>query len=163
MIVVADSSPLIFFTKLERLNLLRRLFGNRLTIPSQVRDEVLRPRIQSDDAYVLSKFIDECNVVPVSRPRKFSTALSAADNAVLTLAVRKKAGRILVDERLMRRIASAEGIQVTGTIGILFAASQRRLLSPEEAVNDLRRLVRSCGFRISTAVYDAAMEAISKV
>ncbi len=161
MIVVADSSPLIFLAKVERLGLLKSLYGDRIAIPAQVKMELTRPKIESDDAYALARFIDEISVVPVPRPKKFGAALSVADNATLTLAVRKGAERLLVDERLMRRIASAKGIPVTGTIGILYAASRGGILSREEAAGDLRRLVRSCGLRISVAVYDAAMAAFS--
>jgi predicted nucleic acid-binding protein len=163
VIVVADSSPLIFLAKLNRLSLLTKLYGNRLVIPGQVRTEVLRPKAGSDDVYVLQKFIDECTVTAVQRPQCFAEALSAADNAALTLAVRKKAERILVDERLMRRIAEAEGISTTGTIGILFTAIKAEMISYEDAKADLRKLVARFGFRISVSVYEAALEAFTKV
>ena len=163
MIVVADSSPLIFLAKLNRLSLLSQLYGNRLVIPEPVKAEVLKPKIRSDDAYILTKFIDKCRVLPVTKPRCFSKALSVADNAALTLAIREKAERLLVDERLMRRIAEAEGIAATGTIGILFAGALSQYISPKEAEADLSKLVLSAGFRISVAVYETALEAFRDV
>ena len=162
MSVVADSSPLIFLAKIDKLSLLSQLYGNRLVIPEPVKAEVLRPKLRSDDAYILSKFIEGCMVLPVPRIRCFAQALSAADNAALTLAVRRKAERLLVDERLMRRIAEAEGIIATGTIGILFAGVKAQIISPNEATDDLRRLVLSAGFRIAVSVYEAALEAFRK-
>jgi predicted nucleic acid-binding protein len=163
LIVVADSSPLIFLAKLDRLSLLTQLYGSRFVVPEPVKKEVLRPKVPSDDAYVLNNFLESCTVLPVRKPRRFARALSEADNAVLTLAVRKKAERLLVDERLMRRIAEAEGIVATGTIGILFAGALAGHLTPGEAEAALNKLVRSAGFRISIAVYNTAMDAFKTI
>jgi predicted nucleic acid-binding protein len=163
LIVVADSSPLIFLAKLDRLSLLTQLYGSRLVVPEPVKKEVIRPTAASDDVYVLEKFLQGCTVLPVRKPRCFARALSEADNAALTLAVRKKAERLLVDERLLRRIAEAEGIVATGTLGILFAGVLAGHLTSKEAEADLSRLVRSAGFRISIAVYEAAMDAFKTI
>jgi hypothetical protein len=45
---------------------------------------------------------------------------------------------LLIDERAGRAVARELGVIVTGTIGVLGAAAQKRLVDPAEAVRDLR-------------------------
>lgn len=67
---------------------------------------------------------------------------------VLLLAQQIKPDWVVIDERLARSVASALGLPVKGTLGIMLAAVLAGLLTQEDALNDLQRLLRG-GIRIA--------------
>jgi predicted nucleic acid-binding protein len=86
--------------------------------------------------------------------------MSRADNEAVTLAVRARAGMLLCDDKLTRRMAEAEGIRPLSTLGILLMAMRQQRLTPDEARMLLDRLVESHDFRIGIGVYQAALKEI---
>lgn len=162
MIVVADASPLIFLAKIRRLDCIHRLFGRDIRLPTLVRDEILVPGIDPAERRELLEFLDKCAVVTVRPPQRFAAAMSRADNAVLTLAVRDRAGILLCDERITRLMAEAEGIRPLGTLGILLGAMRKNLLAPSETKRLVDALIDSHGFRMGIQVYRAVLAEIER-
>ena len=157
MIVVADASPLIFLAKVRRLDVVHRLLGRDIRVPKQVRDEVLTPNVDSAEKRELQTFLNACTIEVVRRPRSFASAMSGADNAALTLAVRRHAGILLCDERITRLMAEAEGIRPLGTLGVLLRAMRQDLLSAVETRKLVDLLIRSHSFRIGIEDYQAVL------
>lgn len=162
MIVVADSSPLIFLGKVRRLALIRRVAGPVILVAASVRDEVLEPPIDPGEAEALADFLAACEIVKVARPRRFATAMSAADNAALTLALRRSADFLLCDDRIVRQVAATEGVRPLGTLGILLRAREKGLLERTETRRLVDALIRAHGFRIGVELYQAVLKAIGK-
>ena len=161
MIVVADASPLIFLGKLRRLELLRHVLGSDIRVPRAVYHELLVPAVEPAERLVLETFLGPCRIEAVSRPGSFARAMSAADNAVLTLAMRSKADILLCDERITRTMAEAEGIRPLGTLGVLLRARRQCLLSPDETRRLVDQLVSAHNFRIGIEVYQAVLAEIN--
>lgn len=72
----------------------------------------------------------------------------------IALAQELHAKELLMDERAARRVASLQGLVVTGTVGILEKADERGLLNLPEA---LQRLART-NFRITPEVFRDALQ-----
>jgi len=162
MTIVADSSPLIFLGKIRQLPLIPALFGESPLIPASVRDEVMAPPIAPAESRALRAFLAKCRIVNVARPVCFSTAMSRADNDALTLAIRRRAARLLADDRLLRDMAAVERIRPMGTVGILLLAMRNRLLTAEETRLHLDALVSDHRFRIGIALYKAVLAGIAE-
>ena len=162
MTAIADVSPLIFLGKLRRLALIRRVLKADIIVPSVVRDAVLAPPLDPWESRELERFLGGVRIEAVANPRRFALGMSRADNAVLTLAVRTKADLLLADERIMRRIASAEGIRPVGTLGLLLQAMRQGLLHGTEVRLLVDELVSAHGFRIGVELYAALLEAIDR-
>lgn len=160
MRLVLDSAPIIFLGKIDQLTLLGQLFGHDIIMPRLVRDEILPPVLAPDEERRLSMFLDGCRIVDPGTIELRAHGLSHADCAILGLAREQGADLVLSDDRLLRRVAAVEGIGTIGTLGVLIRAAKQGILSTTETEELLSRLVREHGFRISTAVYDAAREAI---
>ena len=157
MIVVADASPLIFLAKVRQLDLLHGLPGRDIRIPRPVHREVVVPGLDPIEREVLESFLASCTIEAVPRPRSFASAMSAADSAALTLAVRVKASILLCDERVTRIMAQAEGIRPLGTLGVLLRARRQGLLTRSEALGAVDLLVRTHSFRIGVELYQAIL------
>ena len=157
MIVVADASPLIFLAKIRQLDLIPKLLSDDIRIPRAVYGEVVVPGIDLSERDVLESFLANCSIEAVPRPRSFSSPMSAADNAALTLAIRRKATILLCDERVTRVMAESEGIRPLGTLGILLRAMRTGLLAPNETRRMVDLLIRAHGFRIGIELYQAVL------
>lgn len=162
MIVVADSSPLIFLGRIRRLGLIQGVLGGEVLVPDLVRGEVLAPPLDPAEGRVLEAFLDRCRVVAVRRARHFATAMSDADNAALTLAVRTKADHLLSDDRIVRNAAAVEGIHPLGTLGLLLLGVRQGVLGRAQARRDIDRLIRLHGFRIGVELYQAVQRRLDR-
>ncbi len=160
MIVVADASPLIFLSKLRRMELIRGVCGGDIRVPRSVASEVLAPAIDPVEERVLRTFLRGCRVEAVARPRTFATGMSPADSDALTLAVRCRADFLLCDEHLTRLMAETEGVRPLGTLGILVRAQRANRLTRAETRRLVDELVREHGFRIGVELYQAVCAAI---
>lgn len=161
MIVVADASPLIFLGKIRRLDLIRELLGDDIHLPRAVFREVVVPGMDPIEQDALETFLSTCTVSTVRRPRRFASAMSTADNAALTLALRRKADILLCDERVTRAMAEAEGIRPLGTLGVLLRAMHKGMLSTKESRHLIDLLIQMHSFRISVEVYQRVLERIA--
>jgi predicted nucleic acid-binding protein len=162
VIVVADASPLIFLARIRQLELVLGLFPGELLVPTGVRDELLAPPLPPDEEHLLDAFLQDCTVVRVSKPRTFAAAMSPADNAALTLAIRKNADLLLADDRLIRRMARIERVRPMGTLGILLTAMRQERLSPAATRHAAQALIRSHGFRIGVDLFEAVLSEIAR-
>lgn len=162
MIVVADASPLIFLAKVRHLALLRELLGSDILVPLAVSHEILVPGLDQAETDVLEAFLASCSVEPVPRPRTFANAMSATDNAALTLAVRRRADMLLCDDRVTRLMAETEGIRPLGTLGVLLRAMREGLLAPGETRRLIDLLVGTHNFRIGIELYQAVLGEIER-
>ena len=154
MIVVCDASPLIFLAKLNRLDLISPLLGSDVVVLQCVVDEVLESGRAGDmELHRLRVFLQSARIVDFRETARSSGRLSASDRQALTYAVQQRARWLLADERLLRRIATEEGLATIGTLGLIAAAAKNGLISPKEALAEIDAAVSRHGFRISIALY----------
>jgi uncharacterized protein len=147
--IVVNATPLIALALLERLDLLRELFGEILVPPSVYREVTAagagRPGARA---------IAEANWLQVVAPGATSTiepmllGLDAGEMDVLLLARERHPSWVLIDERQGRRVARAMGLPVKGTLGVLLAAVLAGRMSRATALDALSVLTQR-GIRIS--------------
>ena len=153
MIVVSDTTPLISLLKINRIDLLEKLFGDVL-IPQAVFDELTvdeRFRLEADQIRQ-TKFIA---VKPVNNPEsanilKRATGLDQGESEAIVLTDELKADLLLMDEAKGRNVSAQMGIRIMGTIGILMAAYEEQELTSDEVrecVDGLQRAGRHIGQR----------------
>lgn len=143
MIVISDTTPLISLLKINRIDLLEKLFGDVL-IPQAVFEELTideRFRLEADQIRQ-KKFIV---VKPVNNPEsanilKRATGLDQGESEAI----------VLTDEAKGRNVSTQMGLRIMGTIGILMAAYEEQELTSDEVrecVDELQRAGRHIGQR----------------
>lgn len=144
---VVDTGPLVFLSKLNRLDLLRRC-TDEVVIPSAVLQEV---KVQPDQA---TKTIEEAahswlQVREVKNRVAVELLLADLDLGeaeVVVLAKELKAERVVLDDMEARRFTRRLGWPIIGTIGLLLAARlQGEIPSLREEIERLQQL----GFWVS--------------
>ncbi len=135
MIVVSDTTPLISLLKINRLDLLEKLFGE-VFIPQAVFNELTADeRFQLEAEQIRQRdfiFIKPVNVPESVNILKRATGLDLGESEAIVLTDELKADILLMDEAKGRSVSSQMGIRIMGTIGILMAAYEEKTLTSNE-------------------------------
>lgn len=149
---VSDSTPLIAFARIGRLQLLREIV-DRLEVPEAVWEELVGARERSGAVEILrADWIVVRAVLNV--PPTLLVTLDRGESEVIALAEQLRAEEVLLDERAARALALSRGLRVTGTIGLLVRAKERRLIPEVRPVaEEMRRRGIRYGERFLAEVF----------
>ena len=151
MIVVSDTTPLISLLKINRLNLLEKLYDT-VFIPQAVFNELTSNEIYHREAETISqaKFI-ECKTISNKQALQILQAVTTLDlgeSEAIILAQELNADVLLMDESKGRKIAQKLNIPLSGALGILIDCFDAKLLTAPE-VSECLDILQNSGRRIS--------------
>jgi len=148
MIVISNTSPLRYLIAIKRADLVSVIF-NHVLIPRGVHAELTHsssPEIVRNWMVQAPNWL-ETRELGRSPEAQFVRALDQGEAEAIQLAVDLHADYLLIDERRGRQIATARGIPVIGTLGILIESYRRKHIeNPSEVLAELR----AARFRISS-------------
>ncbi len=148
--MIADSSPLIFLAKLNRLDLLKALFS-KVIIPVGVKKEVW---IADKPGFSALSHALDAGWLAVEDPKAMlPLGLGAGEDAALSLAKERK-DTLIVDDAYAINAARALGISTLRTTSVIFLSLKKKVLRKEEALALLNRLIDS-GYYIAPRYYIA--------
>lgn len=151
MIVIADSSVIIAFQAVDRLDVLHSIFGE-VIIPHAVYQEVFAIEKKKAPAFI--------KVVKLKNREVFNTLflqLGAGESEVIALALEKKTDKVAIDDKLARRTAEKLGLKIIGTVGILLLAKEKKLVPTVKGMLDA--MMKKISFRLSDAVVEKTLKA----
>ncbi len=154
MIIVADSSPLISFAVIDKLDLLDKVFDG-LIVPPGVYEEVVRPgKIHSVDLQIFlrDKVRPIKDILAVSVLRQ---QVDFGEAEAIVLALENGIRDILIDDYKGRQTAHANGLFPIGTIGVLLQSRKKGFIPCVRAHLDV---LISHNIRISKDLYFKALE-----
>lgn len=157
MLVVADSSPLIYLSRVGVLHILPTLFGD-VVVPRAVWQEVAERRPSAAGIRALHEAA-WLRVVDTPTPSA-DLGLDPGETAAILLAEALHADLLLTDERVGRAVAQERRLAVRGTLGVLVQARESSVLPALKPVLDA--LVAE-GFRIAPALVRQALEYVGEV
>jgi predicted nucleic acid-binding protein len=126
--VICNATPLINFAAINRLDILKDVFGEVL-IPQAVYDET------TVSGYLWSQFILQAvasgwlqvrnvsNIDPIISPE-----LDDGEREAIALALETGIHKILLDEQDARKVAQSVGLRLIGTLGILLLAKEKQII-----------------------------------
>lgn len=150
--VVVNSTPLISLYKINKLNLLKEIYGS-IYVPYGVYEE-----LSIKDKY---NFLNELDFIRIQKienkeARKFfKTSLHKGEVEVMILAEEINADLCIIDDLLARKYAKYLGYTITGTIGILLKAKE------EGYINKVKPLLDDLlngGIYIDDKLYDRILK-----
>ena len=122
--IVSNSTPLIAFTRINQLPLLRSVVGE-LVIPAAVAEEIAdypgkRGRIDlAQEPWIRVEYVRSRSSV-----RLLLAALDRGEAEVIVLAQEQNAEVVLIDELTARKVAESLELTVSGSIGVLVRAKE---------------------------------------
>jgi predicted nucleic acid-binding protein len=153
--VISNTSPLQYLFQIERLDLLKALYGS-IIVPEGVVQELAvgrakgypLPEVESLPWIDIRKAPHE-GFLPVA------VDLGQGEREVLALAVEIPDALAILDDGLARHYARILGLEFTGTLGILLRAKDAGLL---DLVGPAIRQLQELGFRLAGATRIAVLE-----
>jgi predicted nucleic acid-binding protein len=140
-LIIADTSPINYLLLIGHIDLLPSLFS-RVILPAVVRDELGHPKappVVQDWIANPPEWVD-IRQSPATHIQDIALAgLDAGEEDAIALALELHADLLLMDDEEGATAARAKGLEVTGTLGILRLAAQRRLLNLAEAFDRIKR------------------------
>ena len=130
-IVISNSTPLINFAIIRRIDILQQLFG-KLCVPPAVEHELLRkgkhyPSVTELDTY-WSTLIEVIEVRNVTLCRLLKLSVDDGEAEAIALALEQNTRRLILDESRGRALANSYHIPLTGSIGCLVQAKHKGII-----------------------------------
>jgi predicted nucleic acid-binding protein len=164
VIWVFDSSPLIYLNKVGLQWIFTHLDGDKI-VPLQVYDQVVvQGKARGDADAILSEDLVKKGVLRVVRVengfmktlRTVEAGLHEGELEVLALAKNLK-GTAIVDEGIAREVGNVFGIEVHGTLFLIFLMVREGNLKTEEAKSKVNLMIKR-GFRLGHETYVRFLE-----
>jgi len=157
-IIISDTTALIILAKTNHLDLLSN-FIDRVYIPKAVMSEI---RYKNDIVKVLIENSDFIEVKEVSSQEILSdietTNLDLGETEAIALALELDL-RLIIDEKMGRKIASQKGVKIIGLLGILEANFRLEFISYRELLYILEDF-RSVDYRLNIRLEKAFLEGL---
>ena len=149
VVFLFDTVTLSNFTLAGRFDILVERYAGRMATTTTVLDEVVRGIAEGYPLQdVLSATedgtLEVLQLTPGERRRyqELLTRLGPGEASLVAVAA-SRSGTIATDDRVARESCSAGGVSVTGTIGILLAATRDHQITAAEADQALLRMMES--------------------
>lgn len=143
-VIIADTSCLIIYNKIDRLGILQEMFPD-LIVTTEVAAEFGE----------LPSWITIQEVPDKEAYKKLGEELGKGEASSIALALKFEECLLIIDERKGRKIAEGLGIDTIGSLGILIKAKERRVIYE---VKEILELIDRTDFRISQSVREAVLK-----
>jgi predicted nucleic acid-binding protein len=154
MKVVCNTSPIIFLSKLQRVDLLSECFGD-VHIPQAVKFELGGVTLPAAiKIQPISEFGSQFVEGALGRLHK-------GELEAMILAREIQADYVLLDDLLARRKAQRLGLPTIGTVGVIVLAHRQKRITGKTAIAWLDELVHCHGLYLSRDIFDKVKAAIA--
>jgi predicted nucleic acid-binding protein len=151
--IVADASPLIILARSQLIEPFRPITGPLVTTPLVLAEclaDPARPGARAIEAACATGLL---RIEPADWTGPAPPGLAPGELSAIALACQLRSP-ILIDERLGLRAATAAGLRVTGSIGVLLVAKQRGLVAE---VGPILARWRAFGYHLSNELLRATL------
>ncbi|NEQ66202.1 MAG: DUF3368 domain-containing protein [Symploca sp. SIO2D2] len=162
MLIVSNTSPLSNLAVIGEINLLQQIYP-KILIPPIVHTELINfPEIQPTITTLINLGWLELQAPKnLQLVQTFAQTLDSGEAAAISLALEINADRLLIDERLGRKIALQYGLKIRGILGILVNAKNQGLIPAVKPLLD--RLIGEAGFRVSQVLYVRTLQESNEI
>jgi predicted nucleic acid-binding protein len=157
MIIVSNTTPLIAFSSLQKLDLLQQLFGKIYIAQAVYNEATIAKKAKDNLGYEISQadWICPIKIKDTLAVEVLLDELDLGESETIVLAKEINADWVLMDEKKGRRKLTQLGLQKIGTLGLLLKAKEIGLLT--EIRPDIEKLNRT-GFNLSEKVIFSVLQ-----
>ena len=163
MRVASNSSPIIWLSQTGHFDLLREVFGTILITPEVWAETVDRaagyPNATNVMVATAAQWLQVMTPTDLEKIAVLRAQLHAGEAETLVMAGEQRVDAVLVDDLQARHFATAMGLRVIGTAGILLLAHAKGITVDVKVTLDyMRRL----GFRLREQVYQDILKRLAQ-
>ena len=171
--MIADSSSLIIFAKINRLSLIMEVY-DKIYITEGIYKEIVEEglKINAPDAKILKKFIDNEKIIILQLNQKYNNLskelrrtyyqIDIGESDVIALALQEKNKTIIMDEAVGRKAARLYNIKPIGSLGILLKSYKKNLINETELRDIIKEMIEN-KFRIGADVINEFWSIFNKI
>jgi len=153
--VVSDTSPLIAFNALDKVHILKRLFGE-IIITKGVYEELKQEGKEfSLEKWILVKELKNRDVF-----RALRLSLDYGESEAIAFYLENRMDLLIVDDKEARKVSRGIDINVMGTVGILILAKKKGLLSLIK--DEMECLEKKIDFRLSSSIKKRVLQEVGE-
>jgi predicted nucleic acid-binding protein len=138
-LVISDTTSLILFDKIGKLDLLQKLF-NQVTITSKIADEFKKK---------LPEWITIKDPENTNQLLTLAKSLDLGEASALALSLETGNCLLILDDLKARKLAEGLKLKFTGSIGILLLAQRKGLINN---MDEIISIIQSTDFRLTNAL-----------
>ncbi len=175
MIVISDTTPIIYLAKIEKLSILKDLYSE-IYIPSAVWKELIYPVSQNKiDIPADIKFeIDakESGWLIVKDPEKeeyheialnLTRELGRGEAYSIALSLELKADLLLINDKRAKEIAESKGLKTKWSTEVLFDALKEKIIKDYQEFEELLNRLIEVGFWIEKIEYEKVISRAKEI
>lgn len=170
--MITDSSSLIIFAKINKLDLLSKLY-KPLIITKGIYNETVEKgkEINAPDSKIIQEFIDNKKIIlgllnekykDLSKNLKDKYSLGLGESEAIALALQQKDKTLMIDEKIARQICKLHGLKPMGSLRVLLIAFKKDMLTEFDVKNSLEQMLKN-KFRISGDIVNEFWEMFEKI
>lgn len=134
--IISDTSCFIILSKIEKLDLLKSVYGEIITTSD----------IVEEFGEKLPDWVIIENVTDKSRQRILELQIDRGESSAIALALEIQNSTLILDDFKARKIAQQLGISFTGTIGVIIKAKLNGIIP---SIKPYLEKIKETNFRIS--------------
>lgn len=146
--IIVDTSCLVLLEKIEKLDILKKLFGT----------VIVTPTIEDEYDLVLPEWINIREIKNKEYKKILQTSVDCGEASAIALAT-ETGGLLILDDNKARKLALELGLDYTGTLGVLVDAKQSGYIKSFRKV--LER-IKKTNFYLSEDLEKALLEMVKK-
>ena len=160
MIIVADTTPILYLIKIREIDILRLLF-DEVCIPREVYNELIEDDKYIDEINILknTSFISIYDVADRNLVNSYAKIIGIHKGEAEAVALCKqlKSELLLIEDGAGIKLAKSEKIGVVRTGTVLIELNKKGLKTKQEIIEILNKL-KTTKIRISQNIYDFIIE-----
>ena len=137
--IISDTSCFIILSKINELDLLKKVYGQIFTTPDIVEE--------FDE--MLPEWVIVENVSDKSKQRILELQIDRGESSAIALALEMPKSTLILDDFKARKLAQQLGIPFTGTIGVIIKAKLNGIIP---SIKPYLEKIKETNFRISAEI-----------
>jgi|SRR3989344_1953509 len=160
--MIIDSSALIIFAKINKLDILIKLY-KKLKITKEIYKETVEDGIliNAPDARIIESFIQDKKIEIIELKEKYGeffkkllsiySQLGKGEASVIALCLKENEKTLVMDESIARKIAKLYNLQPIGSLRILLEAYKNKIINEKELEKIIEDMINN-KYRIGAEV-----------
>ena len=166
--MISDSSPLILYGRINKLDMLLKVYGEILIAPEVYQEVVVRGKEHGyPDAFLIEelvkankieiKYLEKAAGFQALRLQSLYGFLDPGEGETIALALQLKQKEVLIDEEMARGAARLFDLTPRGSLRVILEAYSKGIITKEDVFTILKELI-DAGLRIGADVLERFYE-----
>ena len=171
--MIIDSSSLIIFAKINKLNVLERLYKS-LGITKEVYKETVEEGlvVGASDAEIIKKYVEsgKIKIIPLNEKYekiseeliKIYPQIDIGESSIISLCFQESKRGIIIDEATARKVAKLYGVRAVGSLRILLESYKKDIINENEIREIVSEIIKN-KFRLGGEVINEFWNIFEKI